>query len=167
MSGAGKSTLAELLALRLRELGISVEVLDGDVIRGQLCRDLGFDKADRCENIRRLGFISDLLSRNGIWVIVAAIAPYRTARNEVRMLVGDFVEVHAYCPLGTLIARDTKGLYARALEDKIPQFTGVSDSYEPPISPEVFIDSSIESPSESLNRIWLYLQTRMCLPTIK
>jgi adenylyl-sulfate kinase len=133
-------------------------VLDGDVVRTHLSKGLGFSKEDRDENIRRIGFVCDLLSRNGVIAIGAAISPYRAIRDEVRARIPNFVEVYVECPLEVLIARDAKGLYKKALSGEIPQFTGVSDPYEPPLNPEVIIHSSRETPEEGLERIWATLE---------
>src|ERR1700748_2000678 len=144
MSGSGKSTLSTLLARRLRELGAKVEVLDGDVVRTRLSRGLGFTREDREENIRRIGFVCELLSRNGVIAIAAAISPYRAVREEVRASMPRFVEGYVECPVEVLTARDVKGLYKKALDGEIPQFTGISDPYEPPLAPEVTVNSSRE-----------------------
>ena len=157
LSGAGKSTVASLLARRLRAAGAKVEVLDGDVIRTNLSKGLGFSKEDRDTNIRRIGFVSGLLSRNGVIAIVAAISPYRRLRREVRATTENFVEVFTYCPLSTLGERDVKGLYKKALAGEIKNFTGVSDPYEVPESPEVRTNSSTETPDESVDAVWSYL----------
>src|SRR5882672_9981451 len=141
MPGAGKTTSASLLEQRLRALGASAEMLDGDVVRTRLSKGLGFGKEDRDENIRRIGFVCELLSRNGVIVIVSAISPYRELRDEVRRQIPQFVEVYMECPLDVLIARDVKGLYKKALAGEIPSFTGISDPYEPPPAPEVTIRS--------------------------
>jgi adenylyl-sulfate kinase len=158
LSGAGKSTIAALLGERLRRLGARVEVLDGDVVRTHLSKGLGFSKEDRDENIRRIGFVCELLSRNGVIALVAAISPYRAVRDEVRARVGNFVEVYMECPLEVLVERDVKGLYRKALAGEIAHFTGVSDPYEPPLEPEVTVHSSQETPAESLERIWATLE---------
>lgn len=158
MSGAGKTTLARLLEHRLRSLGEKVEVLDGDVVRTRLSKGLGFSKEDREENIRRIGFVCELLARNGVIAIAAAISPYRAGREEVREQIPNFVEVYIECPLEELIRRDVKGLYKEALAGHIPHFTGISDSYEPPTAPELTIHSSREAPEESTQRIMLRLQ---------
>lgn len=150
LSGSGKSTLSQLTASRLRELGARVEVLDGDIIRTQLCRGLGFTRDDREENIRRIGFVCELLARNGVIAIVAAISPYRACRDELRQRIPNFVEIYMHCPLDVLIQRDVKGLYKKALSGEIAQFTGISDVYEPPLAPEVTIDSSAEMPELSV-----------------
>ena len=158
MSGAGKSTISALLEARLRALGAKVEVLDGDVVRTHLSRGLGFGKEDRDENIRRIGFVCNLLSRNGVIAIAAAISPYRAVREEVRAGIENFVEVYVECPVEVLAERDVKGLYKKALAGEIPQFTGISDPYEPPARPEVTVHSSRETPEQSVERIWATLE---------
>jgi adenylyl-sulfate kinase len=160
MSGSGKSTLSGLLADQLRTLGARVEVIDGDVVRTQLCRGLGFSKEDREENIRRIGFVCELLSRNGVIAIAAAISPYRAGRDYLRLRIPNFVEIYMYCPLEVLVERDVKGLYKRALAGEIPNFTGISDPYESPLQPEITIDSSKETPEESVAAILRVLQDR-------
>jgi adenylyl-sulfate kinase len=164
MSGSGKSTLSHLLELRLRQLGAKVEVLDGDIVRTHLCKGLGFSKEDRDENVRRIGFVCELLSRNGVIAIAAAISPYRAVREEVRTRISNFVEVYMECPVEVLAARDVKGLYKKALAGELPQFTGVSDPYEPPLTPEVTVNSSNETPEQSLDKIWAVLETRGLIP---
>ena len=158
LSGAGKSTLSEVIYRRLRTAGARVELLDGDVVRTHLSKGLGFSKEDRDENIRRIGFVCELLSRNGIIAMVAAISPYRAGREEVRARIGNFVEVYVHCPIDVLAERDVKGLYKKALAGEIPNFTGVSDPYEPPLHPEITVDSSLESVDESARRIWSTLE---------
>jgi len=165
MSGSGKSTLSNALAQRLREAGARVEVLDGDVVRTRLCQDLGFSHSDREENIRRIGFVCELLSRNGVIAIVAAISPYRASRDEVRSRLGNFIEVYMRCPMEVLIQRDVKGLYKKALAGEIALFTGISDPYEPPLTPELTIDSSTETPGEGLAKILDLLENRGILQT--
>ena len=162
MSGAGKSTLSQPVAARLRERGHRVELLDGDEVRTHLSAGLGFDMADRDVNVRRIGFVANLLSRNGVVAVTAAISPYRAVRDEVRARVerdgAGFVEVYVRCPLEVLAARDVKGLYKRALAGEIPKFTGVSDPYEEPLSPEIVVDSSKETVGDSIERIWSTLE---------
>jgi len=158
MSGAGKSTISRALELKLREQGARVEVLDGDVVRTHLSKGLGFSKDDRDENIRRIGFVCELLSRNGVIAVAAAISPYRAVREEVRARIPNFVEVYVECPIEVLAERDVKGLYKRALAGEITQFTGVSDPYEPPVHPEVTVNSSNETPEESVAKIWATLE---------
>lgn len=138
-----------------------MEVLDGDIVRTGLSRDLGFSKNDRDENIYRIGFLCELLSRHGVIVIVAAVSPYRAARDGVRARIERFLEVYLECPLQVLIARDCRGLYKKALAGEISGFTGISDPYEPPLSPEVRIDSSAMTPEESLERVWAALKGLM------
>jgi len=154
MSGAGKSTISNLLEARLRSLGAQVEVLDGDVVRTHLSKGLGFSKEDRDINIRRIGFVCELLSRHGVIAIAAAISPYRSVREEVRARIPNFVEVYVECPVEVLANRDVKGLYKKALAGEIAQFTGITDPYEPPANPEVTVNSSTQTPEESLERIW-------------
>jgi adenylylsulfate kinase len=153
LSGAGKSTIANALADELRAQGRRVEILDGDVVRENLSKGLGFSKEDRDINIRRIGFVAELLTRNGVVVLVAAISPYRAVRDEVRAMVGRFLEVHVDCTLDELTRRDVKGLYAKAIAGEIKNFTGVSDPYEPPLDPEVRVDSSVETIEESLAKV--------------
>jgi adenylyl-sulfate kinase len=160
MSGAGKSTISRMLEERLRSIGARVEVLDGDVVRTHLSKELGFSKKDRDENVRRIGFVCELLSRNGVVAIAAAISPYRAVRDEVRSRIGNFIEVYVHCPIEVLAARDVKGLYKRALAGEIPAFTGISDPYEPPLNPEVIVNSSAETALESLEKIWKALSER-------
>lgn len=158
LSGAGKTTLARLLAREFLREGRAVEVLDGDVIRENLSRGLGYSREDRNTNIRRIGFVANLLNRNGVSVIVAAISPYEALRREVRLAhEGRFVEVYVRCPTEVLIERDTKGLYRKALNGEIQNLTGISDPYEPPPDPEVIVSTDKETPEESVQLIlnWL------------
>ncbi len=149
-----------MVADRLRARGARVELIDGDIVRTLLCRGLGFEKDDRQENIRRIGFVCELLSRNGVIAIAAAISPYRACRDELRSRIENFIEIHMYCPLDVLVERDVKGLYKRALAGEIPHFTGISDPYEPPLAPEITIDSSRESLEESVAPILRVLEER-------
>src|SRR6185503_3401254 len=148
LSGSGKSTLATYLTPKLKELGKKVEILDGDEVRTNLSKGLGFSKEDRDTNIRRIGFVAELLAKNGVIAITAAISPYRDVRDEVRQKVtrhgAGFCEVYVHCPIEVLAERDVKGLYKKALAGEIKNFTGVSDPYEPPTAPEVQVDSSKE-----------------------
>jgi adenylyl-sulfate kinase len=153
LSGAGKTTLSTRVAEIVRERGQRVEILDGDVVRTNLSKGLGFSREDRDTNIRRIGFVANLLTRNGVAVVVAAISPYRAVRDEVRAEIGRFVEVYVRCPVDELIRRDVKGLYARALRGEVAQFTGVSDPYEEPINPEVVVDTDHETVDESAAKI--------------
>ncbi len=158
LSGAGKSTLARELESVLRERGLKVEVLDGDVIRTNLSKGLGFSKEDRDTNIRRIGFVCKLLARNGVATIAAAISPYREVRDEVRRDIGDFVEVYVKCPIDVLKERDAKGLYAKALRGEISNFTGISDPYEEPLNPEVTLETDKQSVEESLATLMAKLE---------
>jgi len=160
LSGAGKSALATALAAELRRRGHRVEVLDGDVVRTNLSKGLGFSREDRDTNIRRIGFVAKLLSRNGVATIVAAISPYRAVRDDVRAEIGGFVEVHVSCPLKELVRRDVKGLYARALEGKIEHFTGVSDPYEEPLAAEIVVETGGESVEQSVATILAGIEAR-------
>jgi adenylyl-sulfate kinase len=158
LSGAGKTTLARLVEAELLERGHKVEVLDGDVVRTNLSKGLGFSKEDRDTNIRRIGFVCHLLSRNDVVAIAAAISPYREIRDEIRDQIGSFVEVYCECPIEVLAERDVKGLYKKALAGEIKNFTGVDDPYEAPVSPEVIVHTGNESPEESVGRIFTKLE---------
>jgi adenylylsulfate kinase len=158
MSGAGKSTISERVFERLKSAGAKAELLDGDVVRTHLSKGLGFSKEDRDTNIRRIGFVCELLTRNGVIAIAAAISPYRAVREEIRARIGSFVEVYVTCPLAVLAERDVKGLYKQALAGEITSFTGVSDPYEPPANPEVIVDSSRESIDGSVDKVWQKLR---------
>ncbi len=153
MSGTGKTALALRLEEVLRQRGLRVERLDGDIVRQSLTRDLGFSKEDRDKNIERVTFVAKLLTRNGVAVLCSFISPYRAVRANVRAEVGSFVEVHCHASLETLIERDVKGLYKKAIAGEIPNFTGISDPYEPPENPDVTIDSSTETIEESLAKV--------------
>lgn len=160
LSGAGKTTLAERLSSRLRDGGAKVEMLDGDIARARLSPGLGFSREDRDLHVRRIGFIGELLSRNGVIVVVALISPYRETREEVKSKVAHFVEVFVDCPIAVLAERDVKGLYKKALAGELSHFTGVSDPYEPPLVPDVLVHSDRESIEESLDRIWREIERR-------
>jgi len=159
LSGAGKSTLARALDAALRERQRHVEVLDGDEVRENLSKGLGFSKEDRDTNIRRIAYVARLISRSGGVAITAAISPYRSVRDEARTQIGSFVEVFVRCPLDRLVERDTKGLYAKALRGEIAQFTGISDPYEEPLVPEVVVDTDVETVEESTAKILKRLET--------
>jgi adenylyl-sulfate kinase len=153
LSGAGKTTLARLVETELSARGHRVEVLDGDVIRTNLSKGLGFSKEDRDTNIRRIGFVCNLLTRNDVVAIAAAISPYREVRDELRRDIGAFVEVYVSCPIDVLAERDVKGLYKKALAGEIKNFTGVDDPYESPLAAEIIVETDRESPEESAARI--------------
>jgi adenylyl-sulfate kinase len=165
LSGSGKTTLSMMLEEDLRRRGIQkIEVLDGDVIRTHLSRGLGFTREDRDANIRRIGFICKLLSRNGVVAIAAAISPYREARDFNRKEIGDFVEVYCKCSLKVCIERDVKGLYRKALAGEIKNYTGVDDPYEEPLNPEVVLETDRETAEESVMKIVRKLEVLGYLP---
>jgi adenylylsulfate kinase len=153
LSGAGKSTLAEMLFHELRRRDMRVELLDGDIVRTNLSKGLGFSKDDRDTNILRIGFVANLLTRNGVVCIVSAISPYREARGQCRAAIQDFVEIYVHATVEECAKRDVKGLYAKALAGEIKGFTGVDDPYEPPQSPEIYIDTMNQDPDASLDQI--------------
>ena len=154
LSGAGKSTIAEMLYHELQARQMKVEILDGDVVRQNLSKGLGFSKEDRDTNIRRIGFVADLLTRNGVATICCPISPYRAIRDEVRAQIGAFVEVYVHATLEELANnRDPKGLYKRAMAGEIKGFTGVDDPYEPPQTPELVLDTMVETPEQSLRNV--------------
>ena len=162
LSGAGKSTIAEVVEAELRGRGLRVEVLDGDVVRTHLSKGLGFSKEDRDTNIRRIAFVADLLSRNGVVAITAAISPYREIRDEARELMGDrFVEIYVKATVEECARRDVKGLYEKAFKGEIKEFTGVSDPYEPPLGPEITIDTEAQTVEESAAQVLAYLASRV------
>jgi adenylylsulfate kinase len=165
LSGAGKTTVAAKLAPMLAERGHRVELLDGDEVRTNLCQELGFSRADRDTNIARIGYVAGKLAKHGVAVLVAAISPYRQARDQVRASVDSFVEVHVAAPLATCAERDVKGLYARALAGELPNFTGISDPYEPPLAPELVLHTETDSVDESVHQILTWLEAnQLTLP---
>ncbi|MGQ9713618.1 MAG: adenylyl-sulfate kinase [Anaerolineae bacterium] len=164
LSGSGKTTLARMVERELRARGMKVEVLDGDVIRQNLSQGLGFSKEDRDTNIRRIGFVCQLLTRNGVVAIASAISPYREVRDENRRRIGRFVEVYVEAPLEVLMERDVTGLYKKALAGEIPDFTGISDPYEPPLNPEIVVHTAEETPEESLAKILAKLEEMGYIP---
>lgn len=170
LSGAGKTALAQELLKRLRSQGMLVEVLDGDEVRTNLSKGLGFSKEDRDTNIRRIGYVSRLLSRNGVAVISAAISPYRAIRAEVRRTIEnegiEFIEVYVKCPIDVLAERDVKGLYKKALAGEIAGFTGVSDPYEEPLDPEIIVETDRESIEVSVAKIASELKRRRLLDRV-
>jgi adenylyl-sulfate kinase len=161
LSGAGKSTIAGAVAERLRTEGALVEVLDGDEVREHLSKGLTFSREDRDTNVRRIAYVAKLLCRNGVAVITAAISPYRSTRDEARREIGDgFVEVYVNASLETCIRRDVKGLYQKAVAGAITAFTGVSDPYEPPVAPDVEVNTERETIDESVDRVLDTLRAR-------
>ncbi len=154
LSGAGKTTIAEIVEKDLRDRRVPIEVLDGDIVRTNLSKGLGFSREDRDTNVLRIGFVADLLTRNGVGVIVSAISPFKEVRDQVRRNIGeDFIEIFVDAPLEVCAERDVKGLYKKAFAGEIPQFTGVSDPYEPPAAPELHIKTNEETPRESAARV--------------
>jgi adenylylsulfate kinase len=168
LSGAGKTTISEIAEKDLRDRFGKVEVLDGDIVRTNLSKGLGFSREDRDTNILRIGFVADLLSRNGVGVIVSAISPFKDARDQVRRNIGeDFIEVFVDAPLEVCAQRDVKGLYKKAFAGEIEQFTGVSDPYEPPAAPELHIRTDEEEPQQSARRVILKLEELGYLRPVK
>jgi len=153
LSGAGKTTIAEIVEHELKERGRQVEVLDGDIVRTNLSKGLTFSRDDRNINVLRIGFVANLLTRNGVAVIVSAISPYKEARDQVRRRVVDFVEVYVDAPLEVCAERDVKGLYKKAFAGEIEGFTGVSDPYEPPVAPDLVLKTDEEEPQESARKV--------------
>ncbi len=170
LSGAGKTTLAARLAAELSVRGVNVEVLDGDEVRTNLSKGLGFSKEDRDTNIRRIGYVCRLLSRNGVGTLSAAISPYRAVRDEVRLAIEreevQFIEVFVKCPISVLAERDVKGLYKKALAGEIKGFTGVSDPYEEPLAPDVVVETDRETVESSSRIIIRELEQRGLLPEV-
>ncbi len=164
LSGAGKTTLAKRVQRILLSRGMNVELLDGDVVRTNLSKGLGFSKEDRDTNIRRIGFVASLLARNNTVCLAAAISPYKAIRDEVRGLHSSFVEVYTFATLDTLEGRDVKGLYKKARAGEIKGFTGVDDPYEAPENPEIAIDTETESVEQSTDRIIRHLELKGLIP---
>jgi adenylyl-sulfate kinase len=161
LSSAGKSTIGQAVYETLSAAGHKVELLDGDVVRQSLSRGLGFSKEDRDENIRRIGFVADLLTRNGVIVLVSAISPYRAIRGEMRDKIGSFLEVFVNAPLSVCEQRDLKGIYRRARAGELHGVTGVDDPYEPPLHPDIECRTDLETPAESVARVLAAIVARM------
>ena len=165
LSGAGKSTISELVSTELLNRGSKLEILDGDIVRENLSKGLGFSKEDRDTNVRRIAFVADLLSRNGTPVITAAISPYKEIRQEARDMMGDrFIEVYIEASVDACAERDVKGLYAKAFSGEIKEFTGVSDPYEAPENPEIALKTEEQEPAESAAALITYLEERQLIP---
>ena len=158
LSGAGKTTLTKALEPELKARGCKVEILDGDVVRTNLSKGLGFSQEDRNTNIRRIGFVAHLLSRNGVVAMTAAISPYRAIRDEIRAMEPNFVEVYVTAPLEVCEGRDVKGLYAKARAGEIKGFTGIDDPYEEPVNPEIICYTERESVEESVKKVLTKLE---------
>ncbi|MDY6937454.1 MAG: adenylyl-sulfate kinase [Cyanobacteriota bacterium] len=153
LSGAGKTTITKAVAEKLTSQGCKLEILDGDIVRENLTKGLGFSKEDRDINVRRIGFVAHLLTRNGVIVLVSAISPYREIREELKEKIGDFVEVFVNAPLNVCEDRDVKGLYKKARSGEIAQFTGISDPYEPPTNPTLECRTDLEEEAESVEKV--------------
>jgi adenylyl-sulfate kinase len=164
LSGAGKSALSIPLAEELKRRGLNVEILDGDEVRTNLSKGLGFSKEDRDTNIKRIGYVCKLLTRNNVWAISAAISPYREIRDYNRAQIGNFIEIYVECSIEKLTERDVKGLYKKALAGEIENFTGVSDPYEPPLNPEITVNSGRETIHQSFEKIVHYLEDKNLIP---
>lgn len=164
LSGSGKTTLSRGVEEILLERGMSVEVLDGDIIRTNLSEGLGYSKKDRDTNIRRIGFVCNLLTRNNVVAIAAAIAPYQTVREENRKLIGSYVEIYCKCPIEVLKERDPKGLYEKAERGEIKHFTGVDDPYEEPTDPEILVETDKETVEQSVSKIIKTLEILNYIP---
>ena len=164
LSGSGKSVIADEVAKVLLHRNMNVERLDGDIVRKSLTKDLGFSKEDRDKNIERVTFVAKLLSRNGVATLVSFISPYREKREEARKVIDNFVEVYVKCPLEVLIERDVKGLYKKALNGEIEDFTGISDPYEEPEHPQIVVKTDKESVEESVAKVLTWLETNGYIP---
>jgi len=165
LSASGKTTLSQMVAARMKELSLKVEILDGDVIRENLSKGLGFSKEDRDINILRIGFVCNLLSRNGVVAIAAAISPYKEIRERNRAQIENYVEVFVDAPIEECARRDPKGLYKKAYAGEIPNFTGVSDPYEAPENPEIHLDTLNQTPEESVDQVVYKLMDMGYLPS--
>ena len=160
LSGSGKSELASRVATKLEKMEKKVEILDGDVVRQSLTKDLGFTEADRKTNLERVTFVAKLLSRNGVATLVSFISPYIASRDTARETTTNFIEVFVKCPVEVCIERDVKGLYKKAIAGEIKNFTGISHPYEDPLNPEIIVETDNETPDESTQKIMEYLASR-------
>lgn len=165
LSGAGKTTISKAVAERLKAQDYKLEVLDGDIVRQNLTKGLGFSKEDRDENIRRIGFVAHILTRNDVIVIVSAISPYRKIREEVRQKIGNFVEIFVNAPLEVCEERDVKGLYQKARSGEIKGFTGIDDPYESPLNPDIECRTDREELEESVTKVFNKLEELGYLPS--
>jgi adenylylsulfate kinase len=161
---SGKTTISEIVEKELRERGLNIEVLDGDEVRKNLSKDLGFSKEDRDTHIRRIGFLAKLLSRNGVATLAAFVSPYREIRDFLRSEILNFVEVYVKCSLEACIQRDVKGMYKKAIAGEIKNFTGISDPYEEPLNPEVIVETDKETPEESAQKVLRKLESSSYIP---
>lgn len=160
LPGSGKSTIAGLLEEKIKSCNIPVEVIDGDIFREHFGQELGFSRKDRIININRIGHMAQILARHGIVVVVAAVSPYREIREQWKNAIDKFIEVYVRCPLDVCVRRDPKGLYARALRGEIDSFTGISDPYEEPLSPDVIIDTGQQDPGKSMDIVFSFVARR-------
>ncbi|MBC8120517.1 MAG: adenylyl-sulfate kinase [Gemmatimonadaceae bacterium] len=167
LSGSGKTTIARAIERRLKASGCRVEILDGDIVRTNLSKGLTFSKEDRDINIRRVGFVANLLSRNGVIVMVAAISPYREIRDEVRSMTENFMEVYVNAPLEVCESRDVKGLYAKARAGTIKGFTGIDDPYEEPLDADVTCYTALESVEESAAKVVAQMESLGLVPVVQ
>ena len=160
LSGSGKSELATRVATKLKKREMKVEILDGDVVRQSLTKDLGFTEADRKTNLERVTFVAKLLSRNGVATLVSFISPYIASRDAAREVTTNFIEIFVKCPVEVCIKRDVKGLYKKAITGEIKNFTGISHPYEDPLNPEIVVETDKETPNESTQKVMDYLASR-------
>src|SRR5690349_4409145 len=167
LSGSGKSTLSQKVADELKNRGLRVELLDGDEVRTNLSAGLSFSKEDRDINVKRIGYVCKLLTRNGVWAISAAISPYKEIRDFNRNEIKNFIEIYVECSIEKLSERDVKGLYKKALAGEIKNFTGVSDPYEAPLNPEIKVSSETETVEQSFQKIIGYLEKKKLIPREK
>lgn len=161
---SGKTTVSEIVGKEFRERGLNVEILDGDELRRNLSKDLGFSKEDRETHIKRVGFIAKLLSRNNVATLAAFVSPYREVRKYLRIEIGNFIEVYVKCPVEVCIKRDVKGMYKKAIEGEIQNFTGISDPYEEPLEPEIIVETDKEMPMESAQKVIQRLESMEYIP---
>jgi adenylylsulfate kinase len=161
---SGKTTISEIVERELRDRGVNVEALDGDEVRRNLSKDLGFSKEDRDTHIKRIGFIAKLLSRNGVATLAAFVSPYREVRQHLRNEIGNFVEVYVKCPVKVCMQRDIKGMYKKAIAGEIQNFTGISDPYEEPLEAEVVVETDKETPTESAQKVIRKLESLEYIP---
>lgn len=167
LSGSGKTTIARAVAPILKERGLRVEQLDGDIVRQSLTSDLGFTKEDRDENLKRVTFVAKLLSRNGVTVLSSFISPYAATRDYIRSEVTNFIEVYVSAPLDVCAERDVKGLYKQAYKGEIDNFTGVSDPYEAPVAPDISLPTHEQRLEESVATLLTYLEARGYVPAVE
>jgi adenylylsulfate kinase len=164
LSGSGKNTIARFVAENLRNRGLSVELLGGSEFRQNISQGLGFSAEDRAANVRRIGYVAKLLTRNGVAVVTTAISPHRHIRDECRLMIGNFVEVYVDCPVEICEIRDTKGLYAGAKKGVVHDLTGVTEAYEAPVRPEVVLHTATEPPSECAKKVLACLESKGWIP---